>query len=255
MKEIELLSETDSNITNNSFEDEVGFVDQMDYINEIDNINEIDYDNVVNLENSDLKRQKIEEEQSETEASTSTFTKKSNKAVCEKCKAIKNGKKCRYTINTEGSTSNIKHHLLNIHGLTETTILDLCNKRINKATAIDWLKAKSFLNIEYELLKSDELEANIQNNLEENKKNKLLHAMYSFNLQKEEQKNSFSVLSQLAKKYLKIATTFTSSEWLFLDTRNIMTNKRTCLSSKLFETIVFLKRNIKVANSLFPNNN
>ncbi|CAG8841081.1 20524_t:CDS:2, partial [Racocetra persica] len=48
-----LLSKTDSDINNNSFEDKVDFIDQIDYMNEIDY-----------------------EDMSETEASTSTLTKK-----------------------------------------------------------------------------------------------------------------------------------------------------------------------------------
>ncbi|CAG8656869.1 22487_t:CDS:2 [Cetraspora pellucida] len=62
------------------------------------------------------------------------------------------------------------------------TILNSCNKKINKATAIDQLKAKSLLNTKYKLLKSNEFEANIQNNLKKNKKNKLLYVIYGSNL-------------------------------------------------------------------------
>ncbi|CAG8699329.1 31433_t:CDS:2, partial [Gigaspora margarita] len=81
------------------------------------------------------KRQKcnIENSESETEASTSVVTTKSakssvmqhkllgrKKAACREYQVIKNEKKCGHIIDTEGSTSNMKHHLLNVYGLTNS---------------------------------------------------------------------------------------------------------------------------------------
>ncbi|CAG8640846.1 13680_t:CDS:2, partial [Racocetra persica] len=293
-----------SDINNNSFEDEVGFIDQIDYTNEMD------YKDMVDLENNKPEQQEIEEEQvtnttqvkkatskkqkhnvnnsqSETEASTSTLTKKPSivqknlpkrkkggsqvrswvwkyfdrlislpdKAVREKCKVVKNRKKCEHMIDTEdewflladltkvlkqfydvtnllgGTIMTIKQSLstnivedevvdyiclsdafdydpdlqddeknydqiiakektnkknlkINNPQALLATILDPYNKRMDKATATNRFKAKSLLITEYELLKSDELKTDIQNNSKENEKNKLLHAIYSSNPQR-----------------------------------------------------------------------
>ncbi|CAG8581792.1 20587_t:CDS:2 [Gigaspora rosea] len=138
-----LPSDSDSD----SFENELGFVDST---------NEISYAEEMNLDNNNLEQQELDNEQitsttqvkahdkkkastyskrqkrnienseSETEASTSVwnhFNRKTpppDKAARGECQVIKNGKKCEHIIDTEGSTSNMKRHLLNVHGLTDS---------------------------------------------------------------------------------------------------------------------------------------
>ncbi|CAG8528139.1 18905_t:CDS:2 [Racocetra fulgida] len=250
----ELLSETDSDINNNSFEDEVDFIDQINYTNKINYEDIEQVTNTTQVKKATSKKQKhnVNNSQSETEASTFTLTKKPSiiqknlpkrkkdgsqvrswiwkyfdrltpppdKAACGKC-IVKNGKKCGHTIYTEGSTNNIKHHLLSIHGLTESS-----RNNIKRKTTIDQaltkfiildnqplsiISSESFINFiktldsyyelpsniklkefiyqgllitEYKLLKSDEFETVIQNNSEENEENELLHTMYGSNLQR-----------------------------------------------------------------------
>jgi len=62
----------------------------------------------------------------------------------------------------------------------------------------------------------------------------------------------FPILSRLAKKYLSISATSTSSERLFSQAGNIMTAKRTQLNPKLFEKLLFLKKNHNVLGKIFP---
>ena len=65
-------------------------------------------------------------------------------------------------------------------------------------------------------------------------------------------KNKYPTLSFLAKKYLCVAATSTPSERLFSDAGNTMTAKRTKLNPFLFERIVFLKKNMKIVENIFP---
>ena len=65
-------------------------------------------------------------------------------------------------------------------------------------------------------------------------------------------KGRFPILSSLAKKYLCIPATSTSSERLFSDAGNIMTIKRTQLLPSTFEHLLFLKRNWSLAGGIFP---
>jgi len=58
-----------------------------------------------------------------------------------------------------------------------------------------------------------------------------------------EKKNSFPILSSLARKYLAVSAISTASERLFSDAGNLLTNKRTRLKPQLFRRIMFLKRN------------
>ena len=58
-----------------------------------------------------------------------------------------------------------------------------------------------------------------------------------------EKKESFPILSGLARKYLAVSATSTASERLFSDAGNLLTNKRTRMKPKLFKKMMFLKRN------------
>src|SRR3954453_17857 len=64
--------------------------------------------------------------------------------------------------------------------------------------------------------------------------------------------NRFPILSYLAKKYLSISATSTSSERLFSQAGNTMIAKRTQLKPKFFEKLLFLKKNHKVIGNIFP---
>jgi hypothetical protein len=62
-------------------------------------------------------------------------------------------------------------------------------------------------------------------------------------------KNKYPVLAKMARIFLAIPATSTSSERLFSDAGNLLTSKRTRLDSELFKRMMFLKRNAtKVAN-------
>lgn len=66
-------------------------------------------------------------------------------------------------------------------------------------------------------------------------------------------KDKYPNLAKLARQYLSISATSTSSERLFSDAGNILNSKRTRLDSEFFKRILFLKKNfnyIKNINSL-----
>jgi len=67
-----------------------------------------------------------------------------------------------------------------------------------------------------------------------------------------DQQKSFPVLSRLAKKYLAVSACSTSSERLFSDAGNILTSKRTRMSPKLFQKMLFLKKNSNNLESIHP---
>ncbi|CAI2186287.1 18095_t:CDS:2 [Funneliformis geosporum] len=67
-----------------------------------------------------------------------------------------------------------------------------------------------------------------------------------------EKKESFPILSGLARKYLAVSATSTASERLFSDAGNLLTNKRTRIRPKLFKKLMFLKRNASNFNSIHP---
>jgi hAT family C-terminal dimerisation region len=60
----------------------------------------------------------------------------------------------------------------------------------------------------------------------------------------------FPILSILAKKYLSVYACSTASERLFSDAGNLITAKRTRMSTDLFKKLIFLKRNAKHLNSI-----
>jgi hypothetical protein len=55
--------------------------------------------------------------------------------------------------------------------------------------------------------------------------------------------NKFPILSKLSKELFGISATSVSSERLFSDVRNLITNKRSSLKSEKVEKLIFLKRN------------
>jgi len=62
-------------------------------------------------------------------------------------------------------------------------------------------------------------------------------------------KNKYPVLAKMARIFLAIPATSTSSERLFSDAGNLMTSKRSRIDSELFKRMMFLKRNAtKVAS-------
>ncbi len=61
----------------------------------------------------------------------------------------------------------------------------------------------------------------------------------------------FSILSKVARKYLAIPATSTPSERLFSEAGNIMTIKRTQLSSNTLENLVFCKKNWRLVGGVF----
>lgn len=62
----------------------------------------------------------------------------------------------------------------------------------------------------------------------------------------------FPILSELSRIYLAIPATSTSSERLFSDAGNLLTNKRTRILPELFKRMIFLKRNINNLKSIHP---
>ena len=62
-------------------------------------------------------------------------------------------------------------------------------------------------------------------------------------------KNKYPVLAKMARIFLAIPATSTSSERLFSDAGNLLTSKRSRIDSELFKRMMFLKRNAtKVTN-------
>ena len=69
-----------------------------------------------------------------------------------------------------------------------------------------------------------------------------------------ERQEKFPILSCLAKKYLAVYACSTASERLFSDAGNMLNVKRTRIIPKLFQRIMFLKRNSKHLDSIHPPN-
>lgn len=65
-----------------------------------------------------------------------------------------------------------------------------------------------------------------------------------------EREEKYPILSLLAKKYLSVYACSTASERLFSDAGNLLTVKRTRISTDLFKKLIFLKRNAKHLDSI-----
>jgi len=63
-------------------------------------------------------------------------------------------------------------------------------------------------------------------------------------------KNKYPVLAKMAKIFLTIPVTSTSSERLFSDAGNLLTSKRSRIDSELFKRMMFLKRNATKVTSI-----
>ena len=63
-------------------------------------------------------------------------------------------------------------------------------------------------------------------------------------------KNKYPILAKMARIYLAIPATSTSSERLFSDAGNLLSAKRSRINSELFKRIMFLKRNATKVNSI-----
>ena len=63
-------------------------------------------------------------------------------------------------------------------------------------------------------------------------------------------KNKYPILAKMARIYLAIPATSTSSERLFSDAGNLLSAKRSRINSELFKRIMFLKRNANKVDSI-----
>ena len=63
-------------------------------------------------------------------------------------------------------------------------------------------------------------------------------------------KNKYPILAKMARIFLAIPATSTSSERLFSDAGNLLTSKRSRLNSELFKHMMFLKRNATKVTSI-----
>jgi hypothetical protein len=63
-------------------------------------------------------------------------------------------------------------------------------------------------------------------------------------------KNKYPVLAKMARIFLAIPATSTSSERLFSDAGNLMTSKRSRIDSELFKRMMFLKKNATKVTSI-----
>jgi hypothetical protein len=64
-------------------------------------------------------------------------------------------------------------------------------------------------------------------------------------------KNKYPVLAKMARTFLAIPATSTSSERLFSDAGNLLTSKRSKIDSELFKRMMFLKRNATKVESIY----
>ena len=81
------------------------------------------------------------------------------------------------------------------------------------------------------------------------KEDKITFNQYPFNwwLNK---KNKYPILAKMARTFLAIPATSTSSERLFSDAGNLLTSKRSKIDSELFKRMMFLKRNATKVESI-----
>ena len=63
-------------------------------------------------------------------------------------------------------------------------------------------------------------------------------------------REKFPIMRELARAYLSVSATSTSSERLFSDCGNLMSPKRTRISPEFFRRLVFLKRNYGILDSI-----
>ena len=239
-KEIEVVDLTNDN---DAFDDDVEFEDGND-------------DDVVILNESQNKKRKIR---------------------------IKN------PLNCEGKEEEVKRNLYHLlchyweNPAKEGMISALLDSRVKGLNFVSGVKKEqiiSFLRNEYQSVKeSEEFVANTtpnNNDLElSESNNSLLIDMFTESQSTENEINDylslpqfslktdpykwwagnqdrFPILSYLAKKYLSISATSTSSERLFSQAGNTMTAKRTQLKPKFFEKLLFLKKNHKIIGNIFP---
>ena len=197
--------------------------------------------------------------------------------------------KIKDPLNCEGKEEEVKRNLYHLlchyweNPAKEEMISALLDSRVKGLNFISGIKKEeiiTFLHNEYQFVKeSEEFAASTTPNnndldlLESN--NSLLIDMFTesqnseneindylslpqFSLKTDSYKwwagnqNRFPILSYLAKKYLSISATSTSSERLFSQADNTMTAKRTQLKPKFFEKLLFLKKNHKVIGNIFP---
>jgi len=197
--------------------------------------------------------------------------------------------KIKDPLNCEGKEEEVKRNLYHLlchyweNSAKEGMISALLDSRVKGLNFISGIKKEeiiTFLHNEYQFVKeSEEFAASTTPNnndldlLESN--NSLLIDMFTesqnseneindylslpqFSLKTDPYKwwagnqNRFPILSYLAKKYLSISATSTSSERLFSQAGNTMTAKRTQLKPKFFEKLLFLKKNHKVIGNIFP---
>ena len=160
-----------------------------------------------------------------------------------------------------------------------TILLDLRCKSLNFIFSLQIIRTKALLKEIYEEEKKIHEENEIVVNNQQRRKspgNSLLRNIFANRYRREErdefeeyiviedigfdaypfkwwasQESRFPTLSCLAKKYLAIPATSTSSERLFSDAGNIMTVKCANLLPSTFEHLVFCKRNWRLIGKIF----
>ena len=192
--------------------------------------------------------------------------------------------KVKLPLNCEGKEEQVKSHLYQLllhywqnpakEGMI-SALLDPRTKNLSFISGLEKEETISSLYDEYQLLKESEGFTDTQTYIDLESSNSLLADMFTESQIAENEVNEylsipqvsfkidpfkwwagnqdrFPILSCLAKKYLSISATSTSSERLFSQAGNTMTSKRTQLNPKLFEKLLFLKKNYDVIGGIFP---